>query len=47
MPARDDQCMPGRDWKAISDDQAMLACMDDALGGEGAKGAGRHALIQP
>jgi hypothetical protein len=25
----------------------MQACIDDALGWESAKGAGRHALIQP
>jgi hypothetical protein len=25
----------------------MLACMDDALGWKGAKGAGRHTSIQP
>ena len=47
MTARDDQGMPGRYWKPIPDDQTMMTCMDDALGGEGAKGAGRHALIQP
>ncbi len=47
MPARDHQGMPGRDWEAILDDHAMLACMDDALGWKGAKGAGRHTSIQP
>ena len=47
MPARDDQGMPGRDWIPIPDDQAVLAGIEDALGGKGAKGAGRHALIQP
>jgi hypothetical protein len=47
MPAGDDQGMPGRDWKPIPDDQAMLTCMDDALGWEGAKGAIVHTFIQP
>jgi len=39
MPARYDQGMPGSDWKPISDDQTVLTCVEDALGGEGAKGA--------
>ena len=47
MPAGDDQAMPGRDWKPIPDDHAVLACVNDALGGEGAKRASRHASIQP
>lgn len=47
MPAGYDQGMPGRDWIPISDDHAVLTCVDDALNGEGAKGAGRHTPIQP
>jgi len=47
MPARDHQGMPGRDWKPISDDQTVLACMDDSLGWEGAKRASGHVKIQP
>ena len=47
MPARDDQCMPGRDWKPISDDPAVLAGIEDALGGKGAKRASGHVMIQP
>ena len=47
MPSGDHQGMPGRDRIPIPDDQTMLTCVEDALGWKGAKGAGRHALIQP
>ena len=47
MPTGDDQGMPGRDWIAIPNDHTMLACVDDPLGREGAKGACGHVKIQP
>ena len=47
MPAGDDQGMPGGDWKPIPDDQALLACVDDALGWKGAKRTSGHVKIQP
>ena len=47
MPAGDDQGMPGRDWIPIPDDQAVLAGIEDALGGKGAKRASGHVMIQP
>ena len=47
MPAWYDQGMPGRDWIPIPNDQTILTCVDDALGGEGAKRASGHVKIQP